>query len=68
MWPGPVSYTHLDVYKRQVQAPINAYGGSKRALGDMLRDFSASHGLNHGIFRYCNVAGADPEGGVGEAH
>ena len=51
-----------------VQAPINAYGGSKRAIEDMLRDFSASHGLNHVIFRYFNVAGADPEGEVGEAH
>ena len=51
-----------------VQAPINAYGGSKRAIEDMLRDFSASHGLNHVIFRYFNVAGADPEGEVGEQH
>lgn len=50
------------------QAPINAYGGSKRAIEDMLRDFSASHGLNHVIFRYFNVAGADPDGEVGEAH
>lgn len=50
------------------QAPINAYGASKRAIEDMLRNFSASHGLNHVIFRYFNVAGADPEGEVGEVH
>ncbi len=50
------------------QRPINAYGGSKRAIEDMLRDFGAGHGLNHVIFRYFNVAGADPEGEVGEAH
>lgn len=50
------------------QAPINAYGGSKRAIEDMLRDFGASHGLNHVIFRYFNVAGADPEGELGEQH
>lgn len=50
------------------QAPINAYGGSKRAIEDMLRDFGASHGLNHVIFRYFNVAGADPEGEIGEQH
>ncbi|KEP68693.1 UDP-glucose 4-epimerase GalE [Thioclava sp. BHET1] len=50
------------------QRPINAYGGSKRAIEDMLRDFGMSHGLNSVIFRYFNVAGADPEGEVGEQH
>jgi UDP-glucose 4-epimerase len=49
------------------QRPINAYGGSKRAIEDMLRDFE-SHGLNSVVFRYFNVAGADPEGEVGEVH
>jgi UDP-glucose 4-epimerase len=51
-----------------LQAPINAYGKSKRAIEDMLADFSASHGLRPVIFRYFNVAGADPEGEVGEFH
>ncbi len=50
------------------QAPINAYGGSKRAIEDILRDFGVSHGLRHVIFRYFNVAGADPEAEVGEFH
>ena len=50
------------------QAPLNAYGASKRAIEDMLRDFGASHGLNSVIFRYFNVAGADPEGEIGEFH
>jgi UDP-glucose 4-epimerase len=50
------------------QRPINAYGGSKRAIEDMLRDFGASHGLSSVIFRYFNVAGADPDGEVGEQH
>ena len=50
------------------QMPINAYGASKRAIEDMLRDFEAAHGLNHVIFRYFNVAGADPDGEVGEFH
>ena len=50
------------------QTPINAYGGSKRAIELMLRDFGASSGLNHVIFRYFNVAGADPDGEVGEQH
>ena len=50
------------------QAPLNAYGASKRAIEDMLVDFAASDGLRHVIFRYFNVAGADPEAEVGEFH
>ncbi|MEX0317702.1 MAG: UDP-glucose 4-epimerase GalE [Ruegeria sp.] len=50
------------------QQPLNAYGASKRAIEDILRDFEAAHGLKHVIFRYFNVAGADPEGEVGEFH
>ncbi len=50
------------------QHPLNAYGTSKRAIEDILRDFEQAHGLNHVIFRYFNVAGADPEGEVGEFH
>lgn len=50
------------------QMPLNAYGASKRAVEDILRDFGASHGLRSVMFRYFNVAGADPEGEVGEHH
>ncbi|ETX28513.1 UDP-glucose 4-epimerase GalE [Roseivivax isoporae] len=50
------------------QSPLNAYGASKRAIEDMLRDFEAAHGLRHVIFRYFNVAGADPDAEVGEHH
>lgn len=50
------------------QRPINAYGASKRAIEDMLRDFEAAHGINHVTFRYFNVAGADPQAEVGEFH
>ena len=50
------------------QSPINAYGASKQAVERMLFDFEATHGLRHVIFRYFNVAGADPEAEVGEFH
>jgi UDP-glucose 4-epimerase len=50
------------------QTPLNAYGASKRAIEDMLKDFGASDGLKSVIFRYFNVAGADPDGEVGEFH
>lgn len=50
------------------QHPINAYGASKRAIEDVLVDFEAAYGLRHVIFRYFNVAGADPDAEVGEFH
>ena len=50
------------------QLPLNAYGASKRAVEDILQNFGASAGLNSVIFRYFNVAGADPEAEVGEFH
>ncbi len=50
------------------QHPLNAYGASKRAIEDILANFGASHGLRNVIFRYFNVAGADPDGEVGEQH
>ena len=50
------------------QQPINPYGASKRAIEEMLEGFGAAHGLRHVIFRYFNVAGADPDGTVGEFH
>lgn len=50
------------------QIPLNAYGASKRAVENALLDFEAAHGLRHVIFRYFNVAGADPDGEVGEHH
>ena len=50
------------------QAPINAYGASKRAIEDLLENYADSHGLRSVVFRYFNVAGADPEAEVGEHH
>ena len=50
------------------QRPVNAYGSSKRAVEEMLRQISKSAGLKYTIFRYFNVAGADPDGDVGEFH
>ncbi|WP_323007836.1 UDP-glucose 4-epimerase GalE [Pseudorhodobacter sp.] len=50
------------------QTPSNPYGSSKRAIEEILRDFGVAHGLRHVIYRYFNVAGADPDGEVGEFH
>ncbi|WP_226898581.1 UDP-glucose 4-epimerase GalE [Mangrovicoccus algicola] len=48
--------------------PLNAYGASKRAAEDLIRDTAAASGLRHVIFRYFNVAGADPSAEIGECH
>nr|WP_286197040.1 UDP-glucose 4-epimerase GalE [Tropicibacter sp. R15_0] len=50
------------------QEPLNAYGSSKLAVENILRDFEAAFGLRCVIFRYFNVAGGDPDGEVGEFH
>lgn len=48
--------------------PINPYGRSKHAVEEILADFGVSDGLESVIFRYFNVAGADPEAEIGEFH
>jgi len=50
------------------QHPVNAYGASKRAVENMLTDYAQAFDLKYVIFRYFNVAGADPDGEVGEFH
>ena len=50
------------------QIPTNPYGSSKRAVEEILHHFSLSVGLKYVIFRYFNVAGADPDGEIGEFH
>lgn len=50
------------------QYPINSYGASKLAVENMLHNFETAYGLKSVIFRYFNVAGADPDAEVGEFH
>jgi UDP-glucose 4-epimerase len=47
--------------------PINPYGTSKLMTEWMLRDAGAAYGLRSGILRYFNVAGADPQGRIGQS-
>jgi UDP-glucose-4-epimerase GalE len=49
-------------------APVNPYGRSKMMAEMILRDMSTAHGLKHGILRYFNAAGADPEGRLRDRH
>jgi UDP-arabinose 4-epimerase len=50
------------------QAPINPYGESKLAIERALHWYGKAHGLRWVALRYFNAAGADPDGGLGEAH
>jgi len=48
-------------------APINPYGLSKLMSEWMLRDLAAAGELHYVALRYFNVAGADPEGRIGQS-
>ncbi len=47
-------------------APINPYGKSKAIIEEILRDCTMAEDLKYVALRYFNVAGADPEGELGE--
>jgi UDP-glucose 4-epimerase len=47
--------------------PVNPYGMSKWMTERMLADVSRAHPMNHGILRYFNVAGADPQARSGQS-
>ncbi len=48
--------------------PINPYGASKLCVEGMLRAYAAAHGMGFVSLRYFNVAGAHPDGTIGEDH
>ncbi|MEN9654932.1 MAG: UDP-glucose 4-epimerase GalE [Chlamydiota bacterium] len=50
------------------QKPVSPYGRSKLMMEEILRDYDAAYGIKHVVLRYFNVAGADLDGKVGEAH
>ena len=48
-------------------APMSPYGRSKLMTEWMLRDVADAHEMTYAALRYFNVAGADPEGRVGQS-
>lgn len=48
--------------------PCSPYGRTKLAMEWVLRDYETAYGIQYGILRFCNVAGAVPEIGLGERH
>lgn len=54
--------TNGSAVSEETQAePLNPYGWSKLFTEHTLQDVAAAHGIQYGILRYFNVAGADPE-------
>ncbi|OSM04433.1 UDP-glucose 4-epimerase GalE [Magnetofaba australis] len=58
----------VPITEAEKQQPINPYGASKLMMERMMADFCAAHGMRAVALRYFNVAGADPEGEIGESH
>jgi UDP-glucose 4-epimerase len=56
------------IEENQLRNPINPYGRSKMMTEMAIEDFSHAHGLGFTILRYFNVAGAHPDGTIGEDH
>jgi UDP-glucose 4-epimerase len=50
-----------------VLAPLSPYGRSKLMTEWMLEDAAHAHGLGYVALRYFNVAGADPQGRLGQS-
>jgi UDP-glucose 4-epimerase len=48
--------------------PINPYGASKVVVEQILKDLSAADNFKYIALRYFNVAGADPQGRLGQAY
>ena len=59
----PVSYTHLDVYKRQISA--NLAGIRKECMREALGDFK---GVEHRLEKVCRVRGVDYINAVSYTH
>jgi UDP-glucose 4-epimerase len=52
----------------QARNPINPYGKSKMMTEMAIEDFARAYGMGYTILRYFNVAGAHPNGDIGEDH
>ena len=60
--------TQVPILESDPTRPINPYGASKLVFEEALDAAAADWGLRSVRFRYFNVAGAWPDGSLGEAH
>jgi len=58
----------MPVHEGAELKPINPYGASKAMIERVLADLASSRDFAYVALRYFNVAGADPEGTIGQAY
>lgn len=58
----------IPIHETDAQVPTNPYGESKLAMEKMIRWADQAHGIHFVALRYFNVAGAKPDGSIGEDH
>ncbi|MBO0994706.1 UDP-glucose 4-epimerase GalE [Bacillus sp. SD088] len=60
--------TEIPIPETAVTDPTNPYGETKLSIEKMLKWTEAAHGIHYVVLRYFNVAGAHPNGIIGEDH
>ncbi|MBJ8325081.1 UDP-glucose 4-epimerase GalE [Streptococcus pacificus] len=58
----------MPIQEEDKQNPINPYGESKLMMEKIMRWADSAYGLKSVALRYFNVAGAKPDGSIGEDH
>ena len=58
----------MPIYEDDPQLPINPYGESKLMMEKIMRWADEAYGIKFVALRYFNVAGAKPDGSIGENH
>ena len=58
----------MPLYEDDPQLPINPYGESKLMMEKIMRWADEAYGIKFVALRYFNVAGAKPDGSIGEDH
>ncbi|MEA2834377.1 MAG: UDP-glucose 4-epimerase [Methylobacteriaceae bacterium] len=57
----------VPVSESETLKPMSPYGRSKLMVEWMLEDTAKAHALSYVVLRYFNVAGADPQGRIGQS-
>ncbi|MFW6155145.1 MAG: UDP-glucose 4-epimerase GalE [Planctomycetota bacterium] len=60
--------TRVPIVETDRTDPINPYGASKLCVEHMLAAYARAYEMGFVALRYFNVAGAAPDGGIGEDH
>lgn len=63
---GKPQYMPLD--EQHPKNPISPYGRTKLIVESVLQDYAQAYGIQYGILRYFNAAGALPDYWLGERH